>query len=84
MLFVRSDVRNANWSLISMQKLDILFSDIDRFRQLLILSAVVMSVIFSFLSWIFARDTLKPIKEITTAMQRVSAGETDVDSYNFV
>jgi len=79
MLFVRSDVRNANWSLISMQKLDILFSDIDRFRQLLILSAVVMSVIFSFLSWIFARDTLKPIKEITTAMQRVSAGETDVD-----
>ena len=32
MLFVRSDVRNANWSLISMQKLDILFSDIDRFR----------------------------------------------------
>jgi len=79
MLFVRADVKNVNWSLVSMQKLDILFADIHNFRTILIISAFIMSFVFSVLSWIFARDTLKPIKSITNAMERVRSGETEVD-----
>ena len=79
MLYVRANVKNADWSLVSMQKLDILFADIHKFRKLLIISGGVMSIIFSVFSWIFARDTVKPIVEITKAMERVRSGETDVD-----
>jgi len=79
MLFVRADVKNADWSLVSMQKLTIMFADIINFRKLLIVSGIIMCVIFSILSGIFAWDTLKPIKDITGAMERVRSGETDVD-----
>ena len=78
-LFVRALTQREGWSLVSSQRLDILFHDILRYRQLIFaLSVIIMSVLV-LASWRFASDIVRPISAVTEAMQRVRAGETDVD-----
>lgn len=78
-LFVRATLENAKWSVVSMQELGVLFKDIHGFRRLLIGVAAVIIVLFSIVTLLFAKDILKPVAEITKAMQKVRSGQTDVD-----
>ncbi len=78
-LFVRTDMKNSDWAMVSAQALDILYADIIRLRGFLIAYSVGLVLLFAFLSWIFSKDTVKPVQTLTEAMKRVRSGESGVD-----
>lgn len=78
LLLSRSTVNYSNWDMVATQRLEVLFEDIFNLRNILmIITAIVISV-FSLISLAMATDILKPIKRLTTAIERMKKGETEV------
>ncbi len=71
-------VPGTSWAVLMEKPRDLLFTDIERVRNMAVLVVAGIVALIGGIAWLLAREIIKPLGELTAAAREVAKGNLDV------
>lgn len=78
MIITHASLEDPQWRIVSCVSLTTLYKDIDGLRLKIILTSIAAMLVLSTIIFVMAYDLSKPIKRLVRGMQKVQAGDKNI------